>query len=130
MRSKVFGSVAIAAAMIYTVPVVAHHSFAAVFDRESPIELTGTVTEVEWANPHVWIYIDVERENGEIENWGFEMGAMSGLLRRGWNRDSLQLGQVVTVVGFRARERELTGAVRSVTLASGEELFGAQNESR
>ena len=87
MRSKVFESVAIAAAMIYTVPVVAHHSFAAFFDQESPIELIGTVTEVEWRNPHVWIYIDVESENRGIENWGFEMGAMSGLIRRGWSRD-------------------------------------------
>jgi hypothetical protein len=130
MRSKVFESVAIAAAMIYTVPIVAHHSFAAVFDRESPIELTGTVTEVEWMNPHAWIYIDVERENGEIENWGFEMGSPSGLIRRGWNHDSLQVGQVITVMGVRARDGSQRGAVRTVTLSTGESLFGAQDESR
>ncbi len=130
MRSKVFESVAIAAAMIYTVPVVAHHSFAAFFDQESPIELIGTVTEVEWRNPHVWIYIEVEREKREIENWGFEMGAMSGLIRRGWSRDSLQVGQVITVMGVRARDGSQRGAVRTVTLSTGESLFGAQDESR
>ena len=130
MRSKVFESVAIAAAMIYTVPVVAHHSFAAFFDQESPIELTGTVTEVEWRNPHVWIYIDVEPVNREIENWGFEMGAMSGLIRRGWSRDSLKVGQVITITGVRARDGSQRGAVRTVTLRTGESLFGAQDESR
>ena len=130
MRSKVFESVVIAAAMSYTVPVVAHHSFASVFDRERPIELTGTVTEVEWMNPHVWIYIDVEQENGEIENWGFEMGAVNGLIRRGWSHDSLQVGQVITVAGVLARDGSQRGAVRTVTLSTGESLFGAQDESR
>ena len=92
--------------------------------------MTGTVTEVEWMNPHVWIYIDVERENGEIENWGFEMGAMTGLLRRGWNHDSLQLGHVITVMGVRARDGSQRGAVRTVTLSTGESLFGLQDETR
>lgn len=130
MRSKVYESVAIAAAMSYAVPVFAHHSFASVFDRERPIELTGTVTGVEWMNPHVWIYIDVEEENGEIENWGFEMGAVNGLIRRGWSHDSLQIGEVITVSGVRARDGTQRGAVRTVTLSTGESLFGAQDESR
>ncbi len=130
MRSKLVKLAAVAAAMIYTVPVVAHHSFAAFFDQESPIALTGTVTEVEWRNPHVWIYIDVERGTREIENWGFEMGAMSGLIRRGWSRDSLQVGQVITVMGVRARDGSQRGAVRTVTLSTGESLFGEQDESR
>jgi len=108
----------------------AHHSFASVFDREDPINLTGTVTKIEWMNPHTWFYIDVEEEDGNVENWALEMGSPNTLVRRGWNHNSLQVGEVVTVVGFRARERELTGAVRSVTLASGERLFGAQDESR
>lgn len=130
MRLTLVRLMAIATAMVYTVPVVAHHSFAAFFDKDSPIELSGTVTEVEWMNPHAWIYIDVELENGEIENWGFELGAASGLMRRGWSRDSLRVGQVITITGVRARERIRTGAVRTVTLSTGESLFGTQDESR
>ena len=108
----------------------AHYSFAFVFDRDQPIDLTGTITKIEWMNPHTWFYIDVEKEDGNVENWALEMGSPNTLVRRGWSHDSLQIGEVVTVVGFAARERALTGAVRSVTLASGERLFGAQDESR
>lgn len=108
----------------------AHHSFASVFDRDNPINLTGTVTKVEWMNPHTWFYIDVEKEDGSVEAWALEMGSPNTLVRRGWSHDSLQIGEVVVVVGFSARERALTGAVQSVTLASGERLFGAQDESR
>jgi Family of unknown function (DUF6152) len=111
-------------------PAVAHHSFSAVFDRGAPITLTGKVTKVEWMNPHTWFYIDVTNESGAVESWGFEMGSPNALVRRGWRNDSLRAGQVVTVAGFRARERPRTGAARSVTLASGEQLFGAQDESK
>jgi hypothetical protein len=119
-------AVAAAAVSVSALPAVAaHHSFAAVFDRERPIELTGTVTKLEWANPHVWFYIDVAND-GRIENWGFEMGSPSGLIRRGWNHNSLQVGHVVTVAGVRARDGSLTGAVRTVKLSTGQSLFGAQ----
>ena len=118
------GLVAIAA------PSAAHHAFVAVFDRDSPINLTGTVTKVEWMNPHTWFYIDVENEDGVVENWGLEMGSPNTLVRSGWHHDSLQVGHMVTVAGFRARERELTGAATSITLSTGERLFGAQNQPR
>ena len=109
------------------VPVNGHHSFAAVFDANDPIELTGTVTKVEWMNPHTWFYIDVTDERGEVGNWGLEMGSPNGLMRRGWNRNSLQVGDVVTVVGFRARNGSRNGAVQTVTLSTGRSLFGGQN---
>jgi hypothetical protein len=109
---------------------VAHHSFIAVFDPEQPLELTGTVTEIEWMNPHVWFYIDVETEEGATENWGLELGSPNGLIRRGWNHNSLQIGNVVNVVGVRARDGTQRGAARTVTLSTGESLFGAQDESR
>jgi Family of unknown function (DUF6152) len=126
MRQNVMMAVAAAAVSVSALPAVAaHHSFAAVFDRERPIELTGTVTKLEWANPHVWFYIDVAND-GRIENWGFEMGSPSGLIRRGWNHNSLQVGHVVTVAGVRARDGSLTGAVRTVKLSTGQSLFGAQ----
>ncbi len=111
-------------------PSAAHHAFAAVFDRDSPINLTGTVTRVDWMNPHTWFYIDVENDNGEIENWGLEMGSPNTLVRRGWSHDTLQIGQVVIVFGAIARDGSMRAAVRTVTLDNGEKLFGAQNETR
>jgi Family of unknown function (DUF6152) len=123
----------LAAGVLLTVagaPAAAHHSFAAVFDRDRPIELTGTVTEVEWLNPHVWIYLDVKNRQGEVENWGFELGSPNGLIRRGWSRDALSVGQVVTIAALRARDDSHRASVRTVTLSTGESLFGAQDESR
>lgn len=132
MQAKAFvvGSLIAVALIAASVPATAHHSFVAVFDPESPVNLTGTVTKVEWMNPHTWFYLDVENKDGNVENWGFEMGTPNMLVRRGWSFDTLQVGQVVTVAGFLARERPLTVAVRSVTLAGGERLFGAQDESK
>ncbi len=95
MKTNVVSVVAAAAAVICSVPAVAHHSFNSVFDRERPIEFVGRVTKVEWMNPHVWFYIDVENEQGDIEKWSFEMGSPNGLIRRGWNHKSLDVGQVV-----------------------------------
>jgi len=130
MKPKVVGLVTTIGLLVVAISANGHHSFASVFDKESPINLTGTVTKVEWMNPHTWFYIDVENEDGVVENWALEMGSPNTLVRRGWNHNSLQVGHMVTVAGFRARERELTGAVRSVTLSTGERLFGAQDESR
>ena len=117
----------LAAILVGSVPVEGHHSFAAVFDANDPIDLTGTVTKVEWMNPHTWIYIDVENERGEIENWGLELGGPNRLMRQGWTRNSLQVGDVVTVVGFRARNGSPNGAADTVTLSTGQSLFGGQN---
>ena len=108
----------------------AHHAFASVFDAERPIEVTGVVTEMEWMNPHVWLYVDVETDEGGIEKWGFEMGSLNHLVRLGWSRDALNVGDVVTVSGVRARDDSLRAAVRTVALSTGEQLFGGQNESR
>ena len=130
MKLKVSTVVATVGLLVVTQTGSTHHSFAAVFDRDSPIELTGTVTQLEWMNPHTWFYMDVERDEGSVENWALEMGSPNTLIRRGWNRNSLNVGDVVTVIGFQAREKAQTGAVRSITLASGERLFGAQDESR
>jgi hypothetical protein len=103
--------------------VTAHHSFAAEFDANSPIEITGTVTKIEWMNPHAFFYIDVQNESGKYENWALEMGSPNGLTRRGWTRNSLKLGDVVTVTGSRAKDGSFKGNARSVVLADGTRLF-------
>ena len=106
----------------------AHHSFAAEFDANSPIELTGTVTKVSWANPHTFFYIDVTNPKGEIENWALEMGSPNGLMRRGWTRDSMKIGDVVMVAGSRAKDGSFKGNARSVTLATGQKLFAGSSQ--
>ncbi len=104
--------------------VSAHHSFAAVFDAENSVEASGIVTKVEWMNPHAWIYIDVENEDGETENWAFELGSPNGLMRRGWTRKSVQVGDEISVTGYRARDGSHRGNIKTIVLASGVELNG------
>lgn len=120
------------AAMAVTIcgaPAFAHHSFAAEFDANSPVELTGTVTKVAWANPHTFFYIDVANASGEIENWALEMGSPNGLMRRGWTRDSMKIGDVVTVTGSRAKDGSFKGNARSITLSTGEKLFAGSSQN-
>jgi hypothetical protein len=106
----------------------AHHSFAAEFDANSPIEIMGTVTKVAWANPHTFFYIDVTNAKGEIENWALEMGSPNGLMRRGWTRDSMKIGDVVMVTGSQAKDGSFKGNARSVTLSTGQKLFAGSSQ--
>lgn len=105
------------------VSVPAHHSFIAEFDRDKPIEVTGTVTKVEWMNPHARIYVDGKDENGEVANWNFELITPNMLMRQGWRRDSLKRGDIVTVKGWRARNDPHVGNVRTVHREDGTQLF-------
>jgi hypothetical protein len=111
------------------IPANAHHSFAAVFDAEQTVDKSGTVTEVEWMNPHAWIYIDVEEEDGETVNWAFELGSPNGLIRRGWTRGTVKVGDVISISGYRARDGSNRGNVKSITLADGRELTGNSSRS-
>ena len=115
---------------LFTAQAAAHHAFSSVFDPAQQFNIEGTVTNVEWMNPHTWFYVDVSNASGEVENWGFEMGSPNTLARRGWSRESLKAGDEVIVVGWRARDGSTRGAVASVTLADGQQLFGAQDTSR
>ena len=107
--------------------VRAHHSFAAEFDANNPVKLAGSVSRVEWLNPHAFVYVDVAESNGKKETWACEMGSPNGLMRQGWTRQSLKIGDVVTIEGFRAKDNSNTANSRSVVLANGERLFAGSS---
>src|SRR5687767_7161285 len=116
-------------ALLGSAAAAAHHSFSAIFDANQPVSLTGTVTRIEWMNPHTWIYLDVKNAAGNTEAWAFEMGSPNRLMRYGWNQNSLPTGATVTIAGSRARDGSLKAAVDTVTLPDGKRLFGAQDTS-
>ena len=122
MKVHVLAGICAAGTLLTAAQSIAHHSFSAEFDSNQPISVTGIVTHVEWTNPHVWFYINVRDEaTGDVVNWGAEMGPPHGLQRRGWRRNSLQIGEEVTVDGFLARNGSKRLNARSVTLtATGE----------
>ena len=111
--------------------VTAHHSFAGEFDVDKPIKLQGTVTKVEWINPHAWIHIDVKKPDGSVASWAIEGGTPNTLFRRGITRDSVKAGMVINVDGYLARDGSNKANGRDLTLADGRKLFlsgAGQNE--
>ncbi len=134
MRAYLLGGVMVAGLLLAGTSLKAHHSFAAEFDSNKPVKLTGVVTKVEWTNPHVWFYVNVKDEKtGEVTNWGAEMGPPHGLQRRGWRRETLKIGEQVTVEGSLAKNGSKRMNARTVTLVStggrpGEALDAASSE--
>ena len=113
----------VALLVLAVAPASAHHAFAAEFDAKKPIKLQGTVTKMEWINPHAWIHIDVKKGDGTVEEWMIEAGTPNTLLRRGLTRDSLKKGTEIVVDGYQSKDGSLRANGRDVTLPDGKTLF-------
>jgi Family of unknown function (DUF6152) len=128
MRAK-YGFLAASLGLLaVAAPVFAHHSFAAEYDNAKPITLTGTVTKVEWMNPHARFYLNVKDDKGGVTGWEFELGSPNGLARRGWTRNSMKEGDVVIVDGYLAKDGSNLANARNVKLADGRKLFAGSTD--
>ena len=114
------------ASLFAAAAAVAHHSFAAEFDVNRPIKLTGTVTKIEWTNPHAWVFVDAKDDKGVAQNWAIELVGINDLLRLGWGRDKVKTGDVISIDGFGAKNGTNTVNAASVSLANGELVWASQ----
>ena len=130
MKTRMRAITVVVGLVLATATATAHHSFAAEFDASTPLDLTGVVTKIEWSNPHTYFYIDVTTPDNKVINWGMEMGSPNGLMRAGWTRNTLHVGDVVRVEGSHAKDGSNVGNARAVTLtATGKRLFAASSQS-
>ena len=117
-------SCAAAVLLLASLPVAAHHAFAAEYDQNKVVEIRGTVTRFEWTNPHVWLHVEGKDASGKVTSWSFEMGSPSGLIHRGWRQTELKTGDQVAVRGYRARDGRRVANAETVTTPDGRKLFG------
>ncbi len=120
-------SLAAGLGLMLAVPVFAHHSFAAQYDRDKPITLVGPVTKIDWINPHARFFVDVKDANGKVVNWEVELGAPAMLMRRGWTRNSIKLGESVTVSAYLAKDGSNLANASTVTLVDGRKVFAGSS---
>jgi hypothetical protein len=125
-RRGVFAIAVVSVLVVSTVRLVAHHSFAAEFDANRPLTVTGTIVRLEWTNPHARLVIEAE-ENGKPVTWDFELGPPNGLMRNGWNRNSLKQGQKVTISGFHSKTQPYIANARTVKLADGRQVLAGSS---
>jgi hypothetical protein len=131
MNIKLAVVVVVAGMLVAARPAAAHHAFAAEFDANKPVKLTGAVTKVEWTNPHAWFYVDVTDETGKVTNWSLELGSPNGLMRAGWSRTSLKIGELVIVEASQAKNGTPNANARVVTLKNtGQRLFAASSQGQ
>ena len=123
MRTRLWAAAATVGLMVMTLPVLAHHSFNAEFDGTRPVTLKGTVTKMEWVNPHAWITMEVKGPAGNVVTWRVEAGAPNAMFRRGFRRDSLPVGTEIVVEGFLAKQMPNTANGRDLTFSDGRKLF-------
>ena len=129
MRRKMLAvSVLCAALLLSAVPLVAHHSFAAEYDNNKPIKFSGKVTKVEWLNPHIYVYVDVKDNSGSTVNYAVEGGAPNGLFRQGWRKDTLKVGDTLSIEGFLAKDGSNTVNARTWLLPDGKKVFAGNAE--
>ncbi|MCU1337204.1 MAG: hypothetical protein JWO19_2785 [Bryobacterales bacterium] len=110
------------------VPIFAHHAYTAEFDTQKPIKMTGVLTKVEWANPHIWVYLDVKDQNGKVVNWGFSASPPGMLQRRGITKSSLKIGEVLTITGHQAKDGSNNASGNVVTFADGRDALIGQDQ--
>jgi hypothetical protein len=127
MRIKIVVMAAGVALLAAAVPALAHHAFSAEFDAANPVRLRGTITMMEWINPHAWMHIDVTNDDGKVEQWMIEAGPPGALIRRGWDRDSVTPGTEVLVEGYRALDGSTRANGRDVTFPDGRRLFAGSS---
>ena len=123
MRTKILALIIGIGLLLAAVPVWAHHAFAAEFDANKPVKFRGTVTKMEWINPHAWIHIDVKGDDGKVTPWMVEAAAPNALLRRGWNKNSLPPGTEILVEGYQAKDGQNRANGSVITFTDGKKLF-------
>jgi hypothetical protein len=123
--NRTVASILVLGLLLSAAPAVAHHAFATEFDANKPVSMKGIVTKIDWANPHVWFYLNVKKPDGAIENWGFEMGGPNSLRNSGWTKDTMKIGDELMVEGFLARNGTRNVNARNVTMAATGKKLGA-----
>src|SRR5579863_312598 len=123
MKAKFAVAIAVLGLIASAAPLLAHHSFAAEYDANKKVNISGTVTKVEWMNPHARFYVDVKDDKGVTTNWEFELGSPNGLMRNGWTRNSLKQGDVITVAGSLAKDGSHLANASSVTTENGKKVL-------